>query len=135
MSDIHKIGIIGAGQMGSGIAQVCAGAGFDIVIMDASAPALSKAHDLIGTRLEAMVGKGRITKEERSASLTRITTSTEMTSLAECDLVIEAASENEAIKRQIYAKLCPVLKPEALIGTNTSSISITRLASSTDRPD
>ena len=135
MSDIHKIGIIGAGQMGSGIAQVCAAAGFNIVMMDASAPALTKAHDLIGMRLEALVAKGRITDSERSASLTRITTSTEMTSLAECDLVIEAASENEAVKRQIYAKLCPVLKPEALIGTNTSSISITRLASSTDRPD
>jgi 3-hydroxybutyryl-CoA dehydrogenase len=135
MSDIQKIGIIGAGQMGSGIAQVCAAAGFDIVIMDAAAPVLTKAVDLIGTRLEALVAKTRMTANDRAASLARITTSTEMTSLAECDLVIEAASENEAVKRQIYAALCPVLKPEALIGTNTSSISITRLASSTDRPD
>jgi 3-hydroxybutyryl-CoA dehydrogenase len=135
MSDIRKIGIIGAGQMGSGIAQVCAAAGFDIVIMDAAGPALTKAVDLIGTRLEALVAKTRISANDRAASLARITTSTEMTSLSDCDLVIEAASENEAIKRQIYAALCPVLKPEALIGTNTSSISITRLASSTDRPD
>jgi 3-hydroxybutyryl-CoA dehydrogenase len=126
MSDIQKIGIIGAGQMGSGIAQVCAAAGFDIVIMDAAAPVLTKAVDLIGTRLEALVAKTRMTANDRAASLAR---------LAECDLVIEAASENEAVKRQIYAALCPVLKPEALIGTNTSSISITRLASSTDRPD
>jgi 3-hydroxybutyryl-CoA dehydrogenase len=135
MSDIQKIGIIGAGQMGSGIAQVCAAAGFDIVIMDAAALALTKAVDLIGARLEALVAKTRISATDRAASLARITTSIEMASLSDCDLVIEAASENEAIKRQIYAALCPVLKPEALIGTNTSSISITRLASSTDRPD
>ena len=135
MSNIQKIGIIGAGQMGSGIAQVCAGAGFEIIIMDASAPALAKATDLIGTRLQALVGKSRISAADRSSSLARISTSTEMKSLSDCDLVIEAASENEAVKRSIYAALCPVLKPEALIGTNTSSISITRLASSTDRPD
>jgi 3-hydroxybutyryl-CoA dehydrogenase len=135
MSEIRNIGIVGAGQMGSGIAQVCATAGFQIVMMDASAPALTKARDLIGTRLEALVGKSRISAADRTASLARITTSHEMASLADCDLVIEAASENEAVKRQVYAALCPVLKPEALIGTNTSSISITRLASSTDRPD
>jgi 3-hydroxybutyryl-CoA dehydrogenase len=103
--------------------------------MDASGAALSKATDLIGVRLEESVVKGRITAADRAAGLARITISTEMASLSDCDLVIEAASENEAIKRQIYAALCPVLKPEALIGTNTSSISITRLASSTDRPD
>jgi 3-hydroxybutyryl-CoA dehydrogenase len=135
MSEIQKIGIIGAGQMGSGIAQVCASAGFQIVMMDASAAALTKATDLIGTRLEALVAKARMSAADRTASMARMTTSTEMTSLADCDLVIEAASENEAVKRQVYAALCPVLKPEALIGTNTSSISITRLASSTDRPD
>ncbi len=135
MSGIQKIGIIGAGQMGSGIAQVCATAGFEISIMDASAPALTKATDLIGTRLEALVSKGRMAASDKTASLARITTSTEVISLADCDLVIEAASENETVKRKIYAALCPVLKPEALIGTNTSSISITRLASSTDRPD
>ncbi len=135
MSEIQRIGIIGAGQMGSGIAQVCALSGFDIVMMDASAPALIKATDLIGTRLEESVAKSRIATTDLTASMARITTSTEMASLSNCDLVIEAASENEAIKRSIYAALCPVLKPEALIGTNTSSISITRLASSTDRPD
>lgn len=135
MSDIKKIGIIGAGQMGSGIAQVCAVAGFDITIMDASGPALAKATDLIAARLEALVGKGRISAEDRSKAQARIVTSTEMQGLADCDLVIEAASEKETVKRQIYAALCPILKHEALIGTNTSSISITRLASSTDRPD
>ena len=135
MGDLKNIGIIGAGQMGSGIAQVCAVAGFNVVIMDNTAPALAKTTDLIGARLEALAGKNRISVTERAASLARITTSTEMESLSDCDLVIEAASENEAVKRQIYAALCPVLKPEALIGTNTSSISITRLASSTDRPD
>ena len=135
MGNIQKIGIIGAGQMGSGIAQVCALSGFDIVLMDAAAPSLTKAADLIGTRLEASVAKDRMSAADRASCLARITTSTEMISLSDCDLVIEAASENEAIKRQIYAALCPILKPEALIGTNTSSISITRLASSTDRPD
>ena len=135
MSEIQKIGVIGAGQMGSGIAQVCAAAGFQVVLMDAAAPALTKATDLIGSRLEALVAKGRIKADDKKAALARVTTSSEMASLADCDLVIEAASENEAIKRQVYAKLCPVLKPEALIGTNTSSISITRLASATDRPD
>jgi 3-hydroxybutyryl-CoA dehydrogenase len=135
MSHIQKIGIIGAGQMGGGIAQVCAVSGFDIVMMDAAAPALAKATDLIGTRLEALVGKGRISAADQKAAKARIKTSSEMTSLSDCDLVIEAASENEAVKRSIYAALCPILKPEALIGTNTSSISITRLASSTDRPD
>jgi 3-hydroxybutyryl-CoA dehydrogenase len=135
MSEIQKIGVIGAGQMGSGIAQVCAASGFEICMMDASGTALAKAVDLIGTRLEALVGKNRMASADRSASLARIKTSTDIASLADCDLVIEAASENEAIKRQIYAALCPILKPEALIGTNTSSISITRLASSTDRPD
>lgn len=135
MNEIQKIGIIGAGQMGSGIAQVCATAGFEIVMMDSSAAALGKAVDSINARLEALVAKERITIGDQTATLARISTNTEMASLSECDLVIEAASENEAVKRQIYAALCPVLKPEALIGTNTSSISITRLAATTDRPD
>ena len=135
MSQIQKIGIIGAGQMGSGIAQVCAVSGFDIVLMDASSIALNHAVDMIGTRLDDAIAKNRIAPVDRTASLARIATSTDIVSLSECDLVIEAVSENEAIKRQTYAALCPVLKPEALIGTNTSSISITRLASATDRPD
>jgi 3-hydroxybutyryl-CoA dehydrogenase len=132
---IKKLGVIGAGQMGSGIAQVCASAGFAVAMMDASEAALAKSVESMTARLEALVAKGRMTADEKAASLARISVSVAMSSLSDCDLVIEAASENEAVKRHIYAALCPVLKPEAMIGTNTSSISITRLAASTDRPD
>lgn len=132
---IKKLGVIGAGQMGSGIAQVCASAGFAVAMMDASEAALAKSVKSMTARLEALVAKGRMTADEKAASLARISVSVAMSNLSDCDLVIEAASENEAVKRQIYAALCPVLKAEAMIGTNTSSISITRLAASTDRPD
>jgi 3-hydroxybutyryl-CoA dehydrogenase len=135
MSEINKIGVIGAGQMGSGIAQVCASAGFAVAMMDASEAALAKSVESMTARLEALVAKGRMSADEKAASLARISVSVAMSSLSDCDLVIEAASENEAVKRQIYTALCPVLKTDAMIGTNTSSISITRLAASTDRPD
>jgi 3-hydroxybutyryl-CoA dehydrogenase len=135
MTEIRTIGIIGAGQMGGGIAQVCALAGYAIVLMDSSESALSKAKELLASRLEALTAKGRLEPDAASAALARITPVTQMSGLAACDLVIEAASENESVKRQIYAELCPVLGPDTLIGTNTSSISITRLAAATDRPD
>ncbi len=135
MSEINKIGVIGAGQMGSGIAQVCASAGFAVAMMDASEAALAKSVESMTARLEALVAKGRMSADEKAASLARISVSVAMSSLSDCDLVIEAASENEAVKRQIYTALCPVLKTDTMIGTNTSSISITRLAASTDRPD
>jgi 3-hydroxybutyryl-CoA dehydrogenase len=135
MDDFKSIGIIGAGQMGSGIAQVCAAAGYNVVLMDAAEASLAKGKALISSRYEALVAKGRMDEAALKAAEALISSTSLMKDLAACDLVIEAASENEQIKRAIYADLCPILKPEAMIGTNTSSISITRLAASTDRPE
>jgi len=131
---MKTIGIIGAGQMGSGIAHVAAMAGFDVRMLDANADALPKAIAGIDKNIERQVQRGKAKAEDKAAALKRITTSTDYASLKDCDLVIEAATENEAVKREIFKKLCPVLKPEAVIASNTSSISITRLAASTDRP-
>jgi 3-hydroxybutyryl-CoA dehydrogenase len=131
---MKTIGIIGAGQMGSGIAHVCALAGFDVRMLDANAEALPKAIANIDRNIERQVQKGKTTAADKAAALKRITTSTDYASLKDCDLVIEAATENEAIKREVFKKLCPALKPEAIIASNTSSISITRLAAATDRP-
>jgi 3-hydroxybutyryl-CoA dehydrogenase len=135
MKDFERIGIIGAGQMGSGIAQVCAVAGFEVVLMDSAAASLDKAKAGISARLDTLLAKGRIEAEARAEAEARIIATTVMGDLAVCDLVIEAASENEQVKRAIYASLCPVLKPNAVIASNTSSISITRLAAATDRPE
>jgi len=131
---MKTIGIIGAGQMGSGIAHVCALAGFDVRMLDANPEALPKALGNIDRNIERQVQKGKTTAADKAAALKRISTSTDYASLRECDLVIEAATENEAIKREVFKKLCPALKPETIIASNTSSISITRLAAATDRP-
>ena len=132
--DIRRIGIIGAGQMGRGIAHVCALAGLDVVLSDANAAALAQAHDTIGSNLSRQVARGRIKEEDKAAALARIKAAGGYWDFADCDIVIEAATEKEAVKREIFKELVPVLKPEALIASNTSSISITRLASATDRP-
>ncbi|MBK1839427.1 3-hydroxybutyryl-CoA dehydrogenase [Azospirillum sp. YIM B02556] len=134
MTTIKKIGIIGAGQMGSGIAQVCAQAGYDVVLSDISDAALEKALANIGRNYDRQIQKGKLEEQAKTAALGRITTGTDLSAFGESDLVIEAATENEALKRDLLKKLVPHLKPEALIATNTSSISITRLAAATDRP-
>ena len=134
MPTIKKIGVIGAGQMGSGIAHVCAASGYDVVVMDVSEEILQKAIAGIAKNMDRQVQKGKLAEADKAAALGRITTSTDMAAFGDSDLVIEAATENEALKREIFKKLVPNLKPEALVATNTSSISITRLAASTDRP-
>ncbi len=131
---MKTIGIIGAGQMGNGIAHVCALSGYDVRLLDVNPEALPKALNTISGNLDRQVARGKIKAEDKEKALKRITTGTDYEMFRDCDLVIEAATENEAIKRDVFKKLCPVLKPEALIATNTSSISITRLAAATDRP-
>jgi 3-hydroxybutyryl-CoA dehydrogenase len=132
---IRKIGVIGAGQMGSGIAHVCSLAGFNVLLNDVAPDRIKAGIATINGNMARQVGRKRITEEERQAALKRITAAETMDAFSDCDLVIEAATEKEDLKRSIFANVCPVLKPEAILGTNTSSISITRLASSTDRPE
>jgi 3-hydroxybutyryl-CoA dehydrogenase len=134
LREIRRIGIIGAGQMGRGIAHVCALSGFTVVLTDVSAETLGKARQAIEASLSRQVARGRIREEDKAAALTRIGESPDYAALGDCDIVIEAATEKEDVKRDIFKKLVPMLKPEALIASNTSSISITRLASATDRP-
>jgi 3-hydroxybutyryl-CoA dehydrogenase len=132
--DIRRIGIVGAGQMGRGIAHVCALAGLDVVISDVNAAAVAQGRETIERSLSRQVARGRIGEDEKTAALARITGAADYAAFADCDMVIEAATEKEQVKREIFKQLVPVLKPEALIASNTSSISITRLASATDRP-
>jgi len=131
---IESLGVIGAGQMGNGIAHVAALAGLPVVLTDVRPEALTRALATIGRNLDRQVQKGQVTAEARAAALGRITTATETAALAECDIVIEAATEQEAVKTAILTGLVPHLKPSAIIATNTSSIPITRLAAVTDRP-
>jgi 3-hydroxybutyryl-CoA dehydrogenase len=132
---IRKIGVIGAGQMGSGIAHVSALAGFDVKLNDLSADRIKAGIATINGNMARQVSRKRISEEERQTALKRITPAETLDALADCDLVIEAATEKEDVKRAIFASVCPVLKPDAIVGSNTSSISITRLASATDRPE
>ena len=130
---IRKIGVIGAGQMGNGIAHVCALAGFDVLLNDISPDRIKAGIATINGNMARQVSRKRITEEERQAALQRIAPAEKYEAFDDCDLVIEAATEKEDVKRTIFASVCPVLKPEAILGTNTSSISITRLAV-LDRP-
>jgi 3-hydroxybutyryl-CoA dehydrogenase len=132
---IRKVGIIGAGQMGSGIAHVCAAAGFDVLINDVSPDRIRSGMATINGNMARQVASGKLEDAERKAALDRITAAPQMEALADADIVIEAATENETVKHQIFAALCAVLRPETLLATNTSSISITRLAAATDRPE
>lgn len=132
---IQTIGVIGAGQMGSGIAHVCAMSGYTVRMLDVSQDQLDKAIAKIGQNIDRQVAKGRVSEEDRDAGLARISGNTDYAAFGDCDLVIEAATENEEIKREIFKALVPHLNATALIATNTSSISITRLASTTDRPE
>ena len=132
---IGKVGIVGAGQMGSGIAHVCALAGYEVVIQDMAADKLESGLATINGNLARQVSSGKITEDQRSRAVEKLSGKATLEELASCDLVIEAATENEAIKRKIYSELCRTLNPKAIVATNTSSISITRLAASTDRPE
>jgi len=131
---IKNVGVIGAGQMGNGIAHICALAGYNVKMSDINEDALKKAMATIGKNMDRQIARQKITESDKKDALARLSTGTQLEMFGDCDLVIEAAAENEAVKKQIFAKLCPILKPEAYIASNTSSISITRLGASTDRP-
>jgi 3-hydroxybutyryl-CoA dehydrogenase len=132
---IEKIGVIGAGQMGNGIAHVCALGGYDVVIEDINTEALRKARTTIERNLNRQATRGIITQADADAALKRIKNSGDLDGMKDRDLVIEAATENEATKRKLFQELCPRLSANTMLATNTSSISITRLAASTDRPE
>ena len=132
---IHKIGIIGAGQMGSGIAHVIALSGYDVSLHDIAKDKVDAAIGTIDRNLARQVASGKISEDDKRKALARITYAETMGKLGDADLVIEAATEDETVKRKIFVALCPFLKPNAIVSTNTSSISITRLAAATDRPE
>jgi 3-hydroxybutyryl-CoA dehydrogenase len=131
---LRRIGIVGAGQMGTGIAHVCALAGLEVVIGDITEEALRRGREAIDRSLSRQVARGKIREDDKDTALDRIEMGLDYAQFADCGMVIEAATEKEETKREIFKKLIPALNPDALIATNTSSISITRLASSTDRP-
>lgn len=132
---IQTIGIVGAGQMGNGIAHVMSLAGYDVTLNDISEDALSKAIEVMRGNLSRQVGRGKISEADMEAALARIKTTTTLADLGPSDLIIEAATERETVKQAIFDELLPHLKPETILTSNTSSISITRLASRTDRPE
>lgn len=131
---VQSVGVIGAGQMGNGIAHVFALAGYDVLMTDISRDALDKAVALIDKNMERQVSRGKIAPEDKAAAMGRIQTTLTLADLGKTDLVIEAATERETVKQAIFEDLLPHLKPETILTSNTSSISITRLASRTDRP-
>jgi 3-hydroxybutyryl-CoA dehydrogenase len=133
--EIQTIGIVGAGQMGNGIAHVMALAGYDVTLTDVSADALEKALELVSANLSRQVGRGKISETDMQSAIARISATQTLTQLGQCDLVIEAATERETVKQAIFDELLPHLKPTTILTSNTSSISITRLASRTDRPE
>lgn len=132
---IQKIGVVGAGQMGNGIAHVMSLAGYDVVITDVSQDALDSALDSMGANMSRQVGRGKITEDEMKTALGRIVPTLSLPDLGQTDLVIEAATERETVKQAIFEDLLPHLQPHTILTSNTSSISITRLASRTDRPE
>ena len=132
---VQSVGVIGAGQMGNGIAHVFALAGYDVLMTDISQEALTKAVALIDHNMDRQVHRGRITEADHKSALARIRTTLVLAELGRCDLVIEAATERESVKQAIFEDLLPHLRPDTILATNTSSISITRLASRTDRPE
>lgn len=132
---IKTVGVIGAGQMGCGIAHVSAMAGYKVQIYDLAADRIEAGLATVNGNLARQVSSGKMTDEARKNALALIKGSSDINDLSQVDLVIEAVTEDETIKRKIYGQVCPILKPEALLATNTSSLSITRLASATDRPE
>ncbi|MEQ1784242.1 MAG: 3-hydroxybutyryl-CoA dehydrogenase, partial [Hyphomonadaceae bacterium] len=135
MSGIRTIGVIGAGQMGNGIAHVCALAGFDVIINDVSADRLAAGLKTIERNLDRQVHRQMITADARDAAMRRLSTATSLTGFGDVDFAIEAATEKEAVKRAIFDELCKSVRKDAILATNTSSISITRLGAATDRPE
>ena len=135
MGDINTVGVIGAGQMGSGIAHVCALGGREVRLHDMSAERLQAAIGEIEKNLARQVARGSVTDADAKAALSRITVTPDAAKVADVDLVIEAATENEEVKKAVFQALIPHLKPHTILASNTSSISITRLAASTDRPE
>jgi 3-hydroxybutyryl-CoA dehydrogenase len=135
MQTIKTFGVIGAGQMGSGIAHVAALTGLDVTLVDLNQVALDKALATIGKNIDRQIAKGKVSEADKAATLARIKTATDYSAFKTTDFVVEAATENEAIKKEIFKSLVPHLKSDALIASNTSSISITRLGASTDRPE
>ncbi|MBI1308316.1 MAG: 3-hydroxybutyryl-CoA dehydrogenase [Proteobacteria bacterium] len=133
--EIEHIGIIGAGQMGNGIAHVAAQSGYSVTMVDVKQEALDKAIATITKNMDRQISKNAMTEADKAAALGNIKTATSTAELAQCDLVVEAATENEAIKKKIFAEVDALLKPEAILASNTSSISITRLAAVTKRPE
>jgi 3-hydroxybutyryl-CoA dehydrogenase len=132
---IRKIGVIGAGHMGNGIAHVCALNGYDVVLQDINQEQIDKALVKIDGNLVRQVSRGKVSEVDRAATLGRIKTDTKLEALGDVDLIIEAASENETVKRNIFTAVCKVVRKDTLLSTNTSSISVTRLAAATDRPE
>jgi 3-hydroxybutyryl-CoA dehydrogenase len=133
--DITQVGIVGAGQMGNGIAHVFALAGYKVLLTDISADSLQKALETIEKNIDRQVTRGKVLPADKRAALVRIKTTLRLADLGQCDLIIEAATERETVKQAIFADLVPHLKPSTILTSNTSSISITRLASRTDRPE
>ncbi len=132
---IGRVGVIGAGQMGNGIAHVCALASLPVVLLDVRREVLDRALGTIGHNMDRQIGRGAITEAAKAEALARIVPATDNAAFGECDLVIEAATEKEEVKRAIYKALTPHLKPSCILATNTSSIPITRLGAGTDRPE
>jgi len=135
MANIQTVGVIGAGQMGNGIAHVCALAGFDVLLNDVSSDRIKAGLATINGNMARQVSRNAISEEVRKTALARIKPAEKYDAFGNCDLVIETATEKEDVKRKIYSEVCASLKPEAILASNTSSISITRLAASTDRPE
>ncbi len=133
--DIRQVGVVGAGQMGNGIAHVFALAGYDVLMTDISEDSLAKAIATIDKNIERQVTRGKVLAADKRAAMERIKTTLKLADLGQCDLIIEAATERETVKQAIFEDLLPHLKPTTILTSNTSSISITRLASRTDRPE
>ena len=133
--EIRKVGLIGAGQMGNGIAQVCAASGFEVRMHDLSVERINAGLATINGNLSRLIAKGSMDEAARQSQLSLIHSAPNLEDLDDCDIIIEAATENEAVKKQIFVNLCKVIGKKAMIASNTSSISITRLASVTDRPE
>jgi 3-hydroxybutyryl-CoA dehydrogenase len=133
--NINTVGVIGAGTMGNGITQVCAAAGLSVTMQDISADQLQQGMDTIAGSMDRMIKKEKINEEDKQKTLAKIKSSTDLQALSEVDIVIEAATENEALKLKIFAQLDKLCKPEAILASNTSSISLTRIAGATQRAD
>ncbi len=132
---ITRVGVVGAGQMGNGISHVCALAGIPVVLMDVKAEALDRAMGVMARNMDRQVNRRLISEDDKIDALGRVSTTTDYAAFADCDLVIEAATEKEEVKRAVYKAMIPHLKASCLLASNTSSISITRLGASTDRPE